>query len=117
MSLHAPSSVTAMSQAFGAIMRPPTLIGTVALTTTPAVLVADDARLNGTRRLLIRNLDSTETAAINFLAKGAAVTGLTVANSYSIPPGAEQSFVVDVDVRIGVVASGVCDVSVIVSDI
>ena len=116
MGFYSSSGMTAAASAFMPIrVGSVVAIGTVALTAAPSVLVADDTRNNGARRVLVRNIDGAATAAVGFLQRGATPT-LTLATGYQLPPGAEASFVVDCDVRIEAVASGACNVSVLVSD-
>lgn len=116
MSLYSPSSVTAPGQAFQPINAVPALCGNVVLSAVPVLLVADDTRSNGARRVLVRNFDAAETAGVQFFARGASIVGQTLATSFRIPPGAEASFVVDCELSIAAVASGACTVSALVSD-
>lgn len=116
MGLYSASGLTAAAQAFTPINSVPAFCGDDAVSTTPGLLVPDDVRNNGARRVLIRNFDAAVTVGVQFFPRGAAIAGQTLATSYRIPPGAEAAFVVDCELSISVVASGAGTISVLVSD-
>ncbi len=97
----------------------PTTIGDVSVTTSSALLFADATNIDGhgIRRVRIVNTDTSATLGIFLIAAGGTATGLLIANSAKILPGAEISFVIKNNVRVSAVGSASLTANVWVDDL
>jgi hypothetical protein len=90
------------------------------VTTSSGVLFTDAANTEGfgARRIRIYNTDSSATCGIFFLEAGGTATGLTIANSMKIAPGATYECVIGNNMRVAAVSSsGTITINVLVHDL
>lgn len=117
-------SNAAIANALTPIRKNPTVSQDVSVTTSPAVLFADDADAAGanavylTRRVRVVNTSSTATLGIFIREAGTDLTGLTIANSARILPNVTWEFSVGLNMRVGAISSsGTITANVLVSDL
>src|SRR5688572_15192350 len=85
---------------------------------TPALLTADIAATQKTRRITITNLHASQVLTVCLVQAGVAIDALTTTSGYRIPAGAERVFLVSARSRVALVASGASTgYSAIISDV
>jgi hypothetical protein len=73
--------------------------------TSPALLVTDNAGA-AIRRVKVKNLHATQDIAVCLVRRGASVAALTTSSGWLLKPGAEETWTVDADSNVALVASG-----------
>lgn len=100
------SPARALEVSFGPIDSVPTIRDATA-GTVPVTLVSDltDAQHHISRRIMIYNRDSVNEVSLLLVARGASLTGKTVADGIRVPPREFRQIVVTSRLRVGIVAS------------
>jgi len=98
----------------------PTLTGDVSVTTSSALLFADATSASdggGARRVRICNTSASATLGLFLIAAGGTATGLVIANSVKVLPGASVEWTISNSVRVAAVGSAALTANVLVADI
>jgi len=114
------SSEASIAQVFSPMRSVPTFCGDATVTASSGTLITDNAVTNGygARRIRVYNADASATIGLFFLIAGATSTGLAIANSMKLAPGATFESVIGTNLRVAAVSStGSVTVNCLVHDL